>query len=82
MTTESSSAAYDLGIPPEPNGCYGWPRACEHDDDLACLLAESMADPEFATAYFAAEVRFNRRWPGCNRPVAVKPSARGRRHAW
>jgi hypothetical protein len=27
--------------PPDERGCYGWPRACAHHDDLACMEAES-----------------------------------------
>lgn len=25
---------------PDERGCYGWPRACSHDDDLGCMEAE------------------------------------------
>lgn len=24
----------------EASGCYGWPRSCEHLDDLDCMTAE------------------------------------------
>jgi hypothetical protein len=67
-------------MPPDEKGCYGWPRACEHFDDLDCTIAESLKDPEFARAW----ARYNapcRDWS--NRvPVAVKPALSGRRHGW
>jgi hypothetical protein len=34
-------------VPPDENGCFGWPRACQHHDDLDCLQAET-ATPQKA----------------------------------
>lgn len=27
-------------VAPDENGCFGWPRACSHHDDVECLEAE------------------------------------------
>lgn len=31
-------------VAPDEKGCYGWPRACDHYDDLDCMTAEQEAD--------------------------------------
>lgn len=55
-------------IAPEPNGCYGWPRACTHFDDMECWTTSERRSPAFR--------RYERRVKRFGLPlypVAVKP---------
>jgi hypothetical protein len=44
---------------PDANGCFGWPRACEHEDDFYCMEAADDAadDAAFDAGWLPGDTR-------------------------